>query len=534
MRIAGCLIVALLAGGAAVGAADPKDLFVTSPRCMACHNGLSSPRGEDISIGSSWRGSMMAHSARDPYWQAAVRREVLEHPTHRDAVEDKCSSCHMPMARFAAKTDGRAGLVFAHLPVASARTEESALAADGVSCTLCHQIKKELLGTKESFTAGFVVDVDRPPGERAVYGPFDVDRGRARVMRSAAAVEPVRAAHLRDAAFCASCHTLYTYALGPQGEVVGEFPEQVPYLEWRHSAYEGARSCQSCHMAELEEAAPIASVLGLPRDGFSRHLFRGGNFFLPRVFLRHRIELGVRALPQDLARVESETLLHLQTGAARVAVRGAGIASGRLDFEVAVENLAGHKLPTAYPSRRAWLMVSVRDRAGRVVFSSGSLNEDGSIAGNDNDADATRHEPHHDRLVDPEQVQIYEAILADHRGDVTTGLLSAVRYLKDNRLLPEGFDKATAGGDIAVYGGATDDPDFQAGGDLVRYSVAVDAAEGPFGIRAALWYQPIGFRWARNLDAYDSAETKRFGEHYRALAPGSGTRLAEDETIVAR
>ena len=43
-------------------------------------NGLVSPAGEDVSIGVSWRSSMMANSARDPYWQAAVRREVLHHP----------------------------------------------------------------------------------------------------------------------------------------------------------------------------------------------------------------------------------------------------------------------------------------------------------------------------------------------------------------------------------------------------------------------------------------------------------------------
>ncbi|HMF01272.1 MAG TPA: hypothetical protein VKK06_15390, partial [Terriglobia bacterium] len=55
----------------------PKiDLFQTSDRCFACHNGLSTSAGEDISIGFAWRASIMANSARDPYWQAGVRRET--------------------------------------------------------------------------------------------------------------------------------------------------------------------------------------------------------------------------------------------------------------------------------------------------------------------------------------------------------------------------------------------------------------------------------------------------------------------------
>ena len=52
----------------------------------------------------------------------------------------------------------------------------------------------------------------------------------------------------------------------------------------------------------------------------------------------------------------------------------------------------------------------------------------------------------------PDQVQIYESILGDADSHPTTGLLSAVRYLKDNRLLPRGFDKATADPQIAVFG----------------------------------------------------------------------------------
>src|SRR5262245_65282045 len=55
------------------------DLFQPSDRCFACHNGLSTSAGEDISIGFAWRPSMMANSARDPYWQAGVRRETVDH-----------------------------------------------------------------------------------------------------------------------------------------------------------------------------------------------------------------------------------------------------------------------------------------------------------------------------------------------------------------------------------------------------------------------------------------------------------------------
>ncbi len=45
---------------------------------------------------------MMAHSSRDPYWQASVRREVLIRPSARFAIENECSACHMPMSRFTA------------------------------------------------------------------------------------------------------------------------------------------------------------------------------------------------------------------------------------------------------------------------------------------------------------------------------------------------------------------------------------------------------------------------------------------------
>jgi mono/diheme cytochrome c family protein len=80
-------IVALLA--ASPGAADQArpagppanphrdlSLFTHSDNCIACHNNLAAASGEDVSIGTAWRATMMAHSSRDPYWQASVRREA--------------------------------------------------------------------------------------------------------------------------------------------------------------------------------------------------------------------------------------------------------------------------------------------------------------------------------------------------------------------------------------------------------------------------------------------------------------------------
>ncbi|HUG43948.1 MAG TPA: c-type cytochrome [Acidobacteriota bacterium] len=61
--------------------------------CMACHNGLTDASGQDVSFGFDWRATMMANSARDPYWHAAVRREAIDHPLAAEAIENECAAC---------------------------------------------------------------------------------------------------------------------------------------------------------------------------------------------------------------------------------------------------------------------------------------------------------------------------------------------------------------------------------------------------------------------------------------------------------
>jgi hypothetical protein len=502
-------------------------MFAPSSDCLACHNNLVAPSGEDVSIGASWRSSMMANAARDPYVQASVRRETIDHPLRTDHIEDECASCHMPAAQKIAHASGARGKIFAHLSnAAGALSVLDGMARDGVSCTVCHQIAPDRLGTRESFNGNFVVAAPLANGNRRAFGPADPDAGRRRIMHSVTGFEQQQAAHIRESELCATCHTLITEAIGPDGRVIGSLPEQMNYQEWRHSAFSGERrSCQSCHMPLAQGPVRVASVLGDYRESLSRHTFVGGNAFMLRLMNRYRGELGMEATSAELETTERATIHQLEHETATVAVERASLANGTLAVDVHVRNLTGHKFPTGYPSRRAWLHVTVRDVQGRAVFESGHLTETGLIDGNNSDTASTTFEPHYEEITRAYEVQIYESIMGTPAGVPTTGLLQATQYLKDNRLLPRGFDKRTAGREIGVFGGAAADDDFTGDGDRVRYRIPVTAGT-PVTVEVELRYQPIGYRWAQNLAPYDAPESRKFLGYYNSLASSSSVVVA--------
>jgi len=515
---------------------DPADHFRTADRCIACHKDVTAPDGTDVSIGFDWRASMMGNAARDPYFQAAVRREIMDYPEAAAEIEGECARCHMPMATVAALQEGRSGAVFANLPIGSAEGPWADLAADGVSCSLCHQIQPDGLGTEETFTARFHVSAETPPEGRPVFGPFEPDEGGVGIMHSATAFRPTLGEHVTSSGLCASCHTVITHAVAPaDGAAAPPFPEQAPYLEWQASIYADGRerehSCQDCHMPEVGEDVPVTRVLGRARPEVSRHVFRGGNFFMLRMLNRYRAELGVTALPQEMELAAQRTADHLRTATATVELDGVGVGGGRLEATVTVRNLAGHKFPTAYPSRRAWVRFSVTTEWGERVFESGAFSPDGRVIGDDHDADGSLYEPHYTVITSPDEVQVYQGVMADGSDAVTTGLMSAHRWVKDNRILPDGFDPERADARVRVIGLAAGDPDFAAGSDRIHYTVPVNPADGPFTVEAELWFQPIGYRWAENLAAYDALETRRFVRYYREMAEGSALLLARDEAV---
>src|SRR2546421_6243968 len=211
------------------------------------------------------------------------------------------------------------------------------MAQDGVSCSVCHQITKEKLGTRESLVGGFVVDTVRNLGEREEYGPFKIENGQNRIMRtSSGGYRPTESDHVRQSELCATCHTLITTALGPGGRKIGELPEQMPYQEWFASDFKDKQSCQNCHMPVVEEPVRVTSALGKFRDGMSRHVFVGGNFFMQRVLNKYRADLGVIALPEEFEQAAARTVNHLQSKTAQVSIDQIIVAGARLQADISV------------------------------------------------------------------------------------------------------------------------------------------------------------------------------------------------------
>lgn len=511
---------------------ERDDLFAGSGICAACHTSMTDEAGTDVSIDSAWRASMMANAARDPYWQASVRAEVLSNPSLQPLIEDKCATCHMPMTRTSTAAAGGEGAVL-DSGFSDPEHPMHSLAMDGVSCTLCHQIRPDESGEESSHSGGYKVSHDLPADERESFGPYPPGPGAVQIMQSASGFVPIQSQHVGSAELCATCHTLYTPFVDSEGVVQGEFPEQTPYEEWQASSYGGTIPCQGCHMPQAEGNVRL-SIVGGPdgRSPFYQHLSVGGNTYVLQILQAFGQELAVTTSSRLLAAQEATVREQLQERTATVSLQDVELSNSTLTADVVVSSLVGHKLPTSFPSRRAWIHLVVRDADGEIVFESGAWQADGSIVANDNDLDQASYEPHYDTINDPEQVQVYEAILGNTDGHVTTTLLRAAVYLKDNRLLPAGFDKGAIEPDIAVAGAASDDDDFVGGGDRVSYLVGVEEAQGPFTVRVELLYQSIGYRWAMNLRPYAGDEPAQFSSYY-ASVPNVPQVIAQDTVEVA-
>ena len=505
--------------------------FVGSSRCAVCHELLTDRKGNDMSISGHWRSTMMANAAKDPLWQAKVSSEIKRNPGLKKVIETKCTTCHMPMAWVQAYKEGEEQLML-DKGFLSPQNDLHAAAMDGVSCSLCHQIRDENLGQKKSFSGKFVVDTEKKALERKIFGPYE--NPVQEVMQKGVGYTPVYGSHTNDSALCATCHTLFTPYVDAQGNVAGEFPEQVAYLEWQHSDFgvNGTNRydigenpgqgmiCQECHMPHSDEGgvyiARWSPPKAEPKDHFSQHHFVGGNVFMLNILQDNIGNLGLSASTEKFEDTKERTMLQLQHETAQLSLAGLKHRGDELTAVVQVHNIAGHKFPTGIPTRRTWIHLTVADAAGQVFFESGKPHVDGRIEANDADSDITRYEPHYDEISQQDQVQIYEGIMLNTDNEVTHTLLRAAKFAKDNRLLPKGFDKSAVPAEIGVFGRARTDENFVGGSDQVTYRINTLGQKGPFTLTARLLFTAVSYPFVKDLEKdRELSEVSRFMQLYR-------------------
>ena len=279
---------------------DRGTLFAGSGVCTGCHNIQTDATGRDVSLGRNWSATMMANAAKDPYWLATVRSEIELEPELRAVIEQKCATCHMPMAEVTALAAGEATLLLDEGFSAPAHPLHN-LARDGVSCNLCHQVEGGNFGEAESFSGGFLIDLQAPSDSRLAYGPYTVGRQLVSIMQTSSGFIPQQGAQLSQSELCGTCHNLITPFVDANGEVAGEFAEQAIYSEWDNSAFVGVKGCMDCHMPVAGGGIQLSITGGPARTPFSQHIFTGSNAFMLNILRYFGEQIGVTTSSAALA-----------------------------------------------------------------------------------------------------------------------------------------------------------------------------------------------------------------------------------------
>ena len=504
--------------------------FKASGNCDGCH-GLGETMfantingNHDVSPVTYWRGTMMANSAKDPLWKAKVSHEVAVNPAHKEALEDKCTTCHAPMGKFSHDE-------FNLGPYGMDDLETDSMGQDGVSCLACHKQSTENLGNENSGVLHFI-------GAPVAYGPFG--KPFEAPMQDLAGILPVYSEHINDAGVCAGCHSLITNSVDLDGNFTGEtFVEQATYHEWLNSAYDddqaNATTCQGCHMPRIEDEVVISAnypALLFPREPYALHELVGGNSFMLKILKQNATTLGIAASDEVMDSTIARTNRMLQQQTMNLDLSFSTFNNDTGYFELRLENLAGHKFPSGYPSRRAFIEFVVIQDNGDTLFQSGVLQPDFEVAGHNAD-----YEPHYNVVKQEDQVQIYEMVMGDVNNDVTTVLERAFQMKKDNRLAPLGFTTIHEVYDTTkIVGGALTDSDFNfegfegSGTDKVHYHVPLNGYNGTIKILSKVWYQSVPPKYLAGMFAVSTPEIAAFQAMYNA-ADKAPVLIASDSII---
>ncbi|MBK9177707.1 MAG: hypothetical protein IPM46_15525 [Flavobacteriales bacterium] len=489
--------------------------FTTAGRCAGCHGhdflGQASidAQGRDVNVVDDWRSTMMANSARDPFFRAKVRHESLVNPAHADALQNKCMGCHAPQGMHEERLLGHDPFTLAHL-------DTSRLGMDGVSCLSCHM--------QSEATAGSFFSGELEFDSARVYGPYSDDQINPAIMEFFVRYTPGFGSHIVNSKVCAGCHTLITETADLDGNLTGdEFVEQATYHEWLNSVYSAnGTQCNTCHMPRINDGILLAAEYPFlnPQSPFGLHHLVGGNEHMLRLLKQHKDTLSIPATDVQFDSTLARTRRMLQEHTLDVSLALVDRTTDTAYFSLRLDNKAGHRFPSGYPSRRAFIEFVVLAAEGDTVFKSGMLNGEDEVEGHD-----SPYEPHHDVITSGGQVQIYELVMGDVNGDVTTVLERAKEPLKDNRLAPVGFTSAHFAYDTTLVAGVpASDLDFNrnafgeegTGADVVRYHVPITGVPDALRAFARVWFQPVPPGWNAEMFSHSHPDIDAFRDMLEA------------------
>lgn len=334
--------------------------FTNSTKCKSCHE----------EIFNQWSNSNHYHmTGSNPYYMVM---ETLAGEVEGQEFRKWCMGCHNPSALttgLSKTTHPMQGNIVsdelfeknAKTLVESFKSQGNFRLEEGVSCVTCHRITK----AEGKGNASFTLSLDRKK-----YAFEDSDSGAAHWF-SEKLINSNPDAHkksymnpvYKESRYCASCHD--EFHPKTDMKIVSTFKE------WEKSPFNNPKdktkhkTCIDCHMTNLQDGkfSPLKGTStdgGTIKDDVKVHYFAGSNHFLS----------GLKSKTN-----EDQTVQLLKT-------------SAKLDVDikenkliVGVKNVgAGHHLPTGVADfRELWLDVSVRDKNGNLVLSSGKLKSDGNI-----------------------------------------------------------------------------------------------------------------------------------------------------------
>jgi hypothetical protein len=386
--------------------------ILSATDCSYCHaefNATTAPY-------DTWISSMMAQSARDPIWHAALSI------ANQDASHggETCIRCHAPRGWLSGKSSD--GLI----------DDFDAVDYEGINCHFCHRAVNPEYG--ENSAVGY------PPADGSTNsGPLDPDQpilaaleaqGHAThfVGNTTLVIDPVdsrrgpysdvpenfynvhqtdgygnfvwlvESPYHRQSSFCGECHDvsnplyLYDPETGqheltpldqehPTHDPKDMYAEQRTYSEWLVSDFASGgvyfedgrfggahptgimESCTDCHMPKQVGAGCVFLEYDPDnyRQDIGQHSFAGSNTWVVGA-IREQLGENAGLIGLSEERVASAKLRTLEMLGNASDMELTLEETGELN--VRIINQSGHKLPTGYPEgRRMWLNVRYFDAA---------------------------------------------------------------------------------------------------------------------------------------------------------------------------